>query len=350
MTMTTNAKITLLGILVLGISFLQFVTDENYRYLHIIYRELFFLPIILAGLWFGLRGALASSLAITLLYLPITLSNWRDLSPDDFSLLMDKLIYNLAAVILGLIKNQQNAEHKRMLEAENLASVGKAVATLAHDLKTPLIAIGGFTRLVQKEFKKGDPAYEKLEIVIGETRRLESMVKDMLSLSKPLNLEKSEGDINKLVLESTEVVVKAIENQNVLISTDLSDSLAPFSFDLQRIKEVLINLLMNAVQASPEGEIVSVSTAQKGKHVQIDVVDCGRGIPREDREKIFMPFFTTKKEGTGLGLAIVKKIIEAHKGRIEVLDNTLDGTIFRILLLAGETHISQASDQNGEKD
>ncbi len=102
-----------------------------------------------------------------------------------------------------------------------------------------------------------------------------------------------------------------------------------------RTEQVLINLLMNAVQASPEGETVIVSTSQEGGYVRIDVTDCGCGIPHEQKEEIFTPFFTTKKEGTGLGLAIVKKIIQAHEGDLEVLDNPEQGVTFRVLLPTG---------------
>ena len=348
--MTTKVKVVVIAILVLTISSLQFWTDASYRYLHIIYRESFFLPIILAGLWFALKGALASSLAITVLYLPITLSHWDNLSPNDFSLLVDKLIYNIAAVVLGVMKNRENAEHKRVLKAENLASVGKAVAAIAHDMKTPLIAIGGFTTLVQKEFERDDPRHKKLGIAIDETRRLETMVKEMLYFSRLLELKPSPGNINKVILESTEIVVRAIEGQKVSIAAHLSDRLPMFSFDESRIKEVLINLLMNAVQASPEGGTVTVSTIQRGEHVQIDVADCGPGIPLENREKIFTPFFTTKKEGTGLGLSIVKKIIEAHKGKINVLDNKPKGTIFKILLPKREGHVAQTESQADGRD
>ena len=112
-------------------------------------------------------------------------------------------------------------------------------------------------------------------------------------------------------------------------------NLPPVSFDVMRMKQALINLLMNAIQASPEGETVTVSTYQKGSYIGIDLSDNGCGIPHRQREEIFAPFSTTKKEGTGLGLPIAKKIIEAHDGRLEILDNTERGTTFRVLVPMG---------------
>jgi signal transduction histidine kinase len=98
------------------------------------------------------------------------------------------------------------------------------------------------------------------------------------------------------------------------------------------MKQVLINLLSNAVEASPVGGIVSVATFQKGKNLFLEVSDQGSGIPSLKKSDVFLPFFSTKKGGTGLGLTIVKKIIEAHRGRVEILDNPKKGTIFRIVL------------------
>jgi signal transduction histidine kinase len=98
------------------------------------------------------------------------------------------------------------------------------------------------------------------------------------------------------------------------------------------MKQVLINLLMNAVQASPEGETVTVTVCQKGRYIGIELSDNGCGISFTQSEEIFAPFSTTKKEGTGLGLPIAKKIIEAHKGHLELLDNPEQGATFRILL------------------
>jgi len=330
-----KAKMALIAFMVVGISSLHYGTDHGHRYLHIFYRELYFLPIVLAAFWFGLRGALATSLTITALFVPFALTHWQNLSPDDFSLAMDKLLYNIMAVILGILTDRERIQHGRMLEAESLAGMGKAVACVAHDMKTPLIAIGGFTSSVQKKLKKDDPNYGKLDIVIGETRRLENMVKEMLDFSRPLELDRSQADINEVIQESIAMVSKAPESSRVQIDMHLSNKFPPVSFDVMRMKQALINLLVNAVEASPEGETVTMSTYQKGGYIGIDLSDNGCGIPHSQREEIFAPFFSTKKEGTGLGLPITKKIIEAHDGRLEILDSTERGTTFRVLVPMG---------------
>jgi len=333
--MKNKAKITLIVILVVGISCLHYGTNLSQRYLHIFYRELYFLPIILAGFWFGLRGALATSLTITALFFPFMLTHWQNLSPDDFSLAMDKLLYNIVAVIFGVLKDRERSEHNRSLEAEELAGMGKALSGVAHDMKTPLIAIGGFTRSVQRGFKEDDRNYEKLDIVIQQTKHLENMVRHMLDFSRTLELDRSEADINKIIQESVAVVVKAAQNPKVKLDLHLSNELPMVSVDAMRMEQVLINLVMNAILASPEGETVTVATSRKDGYVRLDVTDCGCGIPHEQKGRIFDPFFTTKKEGTGLGLPIAKKIVEAHEGYLQFLDNPEKGVTFRVLLPIG---------------
>jgi len=169
-------KISIIAILVVGISSVHYLLALTQQHYHIFYRELYYLPLIMAGLWFGLRGALATSISITICFLPFILLTWEGFSPDDFSRLMELLLLNIVGLILGLFKNREKSAQKKILETERLAVIGRALAAVAHDLKTPLIAIGGYTRLVQKKMKKDDSDYRNLDVVIDETRRLESMI------------------------------------------------------------------------------------------------------------------------------------------------------------------------------
>jgi len=227
---------------------------------------------------------------------------------------------------------QREKALKRLRESESLAAMGRALSCVAHDIKTPLIAIGGFTSIVHKHLDPANPDREKLGIVLKETERLEAMVKDMLDFSKPLKLQKTREDISRILTETVEVVAKIAEQRNVNFKANLSHHIDPVSVDVARFKQVLINLLVNAVQASPSGQTVTIETHSRGRDLAIDVIDCGCGISLDQRPEIFSPFFTTKKEGTGLGLPIVQKIIDAHNGSVEVLDNPEGGVTFRVVL------------------
>jgi PAS domain S-box-containing protein len=225
---------------------------------------------------------------------------------------------------------QREKAGRALREAENLAAIGRALSSVAHDMKIPLVAIGGFSRLVQGHLSEDSPDREKLEIILNETERLEKMVRDMLDFSRPLALEKRRINLDAAVKESLQIVESIAREKGVSFSYEDLKDFQEIVLDPARFKQALINVLMNAVQASPEGERVVVRTRKKGAFVLIDVSDRGPGIPPEKRKEIFYPFMTTKKGGTGLGLPIIKKIVEAHEGKVEILEDTGVGTTFRL--------------------
>ena len=136
--------------LVGGTTVSYYFTEWKVHHYHVFYQGLYFLPVMLAGFWFALRGGLATSLGITILLLPFTITHWKGFSADDFNSVMELVLYNVVAVILGKLRDQERIVQKRLREAERLAAMGKAVSGLAHELKTPLIAIGGLSRLVRR--------------------------------------------------------------------------------------------------------------------------------------------------------------------------------------------------------
>ena len=327
-----RTRVILLAVLVAGITLLHYFTEWQVHYYHIFYQGLYFLPVMLAAFWFGLRGALWVSLSITILYLPFTIIHWKGFSADDFNSVMEMVLYNVVAVILGRLRDQEKAMQRRLHEAERLATVGKAFSGLAHDLKTPLIAIGGLSRLVQKNLEENNPCRNKLDLIIKETRRLEEMLKEILDFSKPLELRRSQEDIRKVINQCTDLISDLAQQRKVNIENQCPQNLPLVSFDAPRIKQALINLLINAIDASPGGETVKVYSNVKQKRLMIEVTDNGSGIAINKKEEIFVPFFTTKRDGTGLGLPIAKKIVEAHRGYLEVLPNHEKGVTFRVMI------------------
>lgn len=325
-------RVISLAALVTGITLLHYFTEWKVHYYHIFYQGLYFLPVMIAGFWFGLRGALCVSLSITILYLPFTIIHWKGFSADDFNSVMEMVLYNAVALILGKLRDQEKAVQKRLREAERLAAMGKAFSGLAHDLKTPLIAIGGLSRLVQKNLEEDNPCRNKLDLVIKETQRLEEMVKEILDFSKPLELRRSKDDIGKVINQCTDLISDLAQQRNVNVENQCPQNLPPVSFDASRIKQALINLLVNAIDASPGGETVKLYCYLKQKRLVIEVTDNGSGIAVNKKEEIFLPFFTTKRDGTGLGLPIAKKIVEAHHGYLEVLGNRERGVTFKVII------------------
>jgi signal transduction histidine kinase len=325
-----GVKIIFIAVLVASITFFHYITELELNSYHIFYQGLYFLPVMLAGFWFGLRGALGTSLSITILYLPFTFIYWKGFSVGDINNVMELVLYNAIAVILGKLKDREKAVQKRLSEAERLAAMGKAFSGLAHDLKTPLIAIGGLSRLIQKNLEEKNPFREKLDIIIEETQRLEKMVKEMLDFSRPLELHQSQEDVNQIICQTLVLVDDIAQKRRVRFHLQSSPNLPLISFDPTRMKQVLINLLINALEASSEGEVVTIHSYQEKRKLIIDVRDYGCGISIDKKVDIFSPFFTTKKEGIGLGLTIAKKIVEAHQGSLDVSNNPEKGLTFQV--------------------
>lgn len=329
-------KKILLVMLVLAISLLHYGIDHSSLHYHTFYSEFYYLPIVLAGLWFGLRGALMISAAITACYLPYVFQHWQGNSPYDIDKLVSVGLYNGLAVLVGILRNREIAASERLQQTRHLASVGRSLAAVAHDMKTPLVVIGGLTRRVWEKMDADDPARETLALVVREATRLEEMTKDMLDFSRPLNLRRTYADINKTVRDSLALVAEAAKKKHVRIVPELCAGLPDIYFDTMRMVQVIVNLLLNAVQASPAGGTVTVRTGEAGGSVIVEVIDNGCGIREDQRARIFDPFFTTKKEGTGLGLPIVRKIVDAHGWTLEIFNNRDKGVVSRIRLMVDE--------------
>jgi signal transduction histidine kinase len=326
-------KVGIIIVLIIVLSIFIFVTRyTQYRY-HSVYREFYFIPLVLAAFWFGLRGALLTSVVISCFYLIFLWSIWYGWSAEKINAFIEIVFLNGMALILGLLREREHRERRRTQKLENLATIGKTVSGIAHDMKTPLVAIAGFSRRILKKLEADDPHREKLTIIYQEAQRLESMVKDMLEYARPLNLRLSLADMNVILQESIAVVKGMAGEKQVTIEGRLSSNIAPLKLD-PRMKQVFINLLTNAVQASPPEETVVITSISEDDRIVIDITDHGPGIAAEQKENIFTPFFTTKKEGVGLGLVMVKNIVAAHGGEVQFFDNPppATGVTFRVIL------------------
>lgn len=327
-------KWSLLVLLIAGITVLHYITDQGKYFFHVFYGELYFLPIVLAGFWFGLHRALLVSVTITICYFPFIFYHWQSFSSNDLDRIFSLFLYNGLAVLTGVLRDRETSSRKKLLQAENLASMGRSLAAVAHDMKTPLVLIGGFAKRILKKMDADDPARMKLTLIIKETEKMESMTKDMLDFSKPLALNRIKGNCNTILENSLAKVNEAALRKNVAIQYGFIPDMKEIYFDSLRLEQMVVNLVLNAVEASPAGSTVTVNLSQSSEGLVLDVEDKGCGIPFTKKHKVFDPFFTTKKEGTGLGLPIVKKIVEAHGWSLQILDNAGGGTIFRVNLTA----------------
>ena len=220
-----------------------------------------------------------------------------------------------------------------LLRAGKLASLGELAAGLVHEMKNPLSGISAATQVMSEQLDKSDPRREIMQEMINQVERLNKTLNDLLSFAKPRLPQLMPVNINEVVQNSVLFTKAQANQQKIQLIEKYHDKLPTLWLDSEQIKQVLLNLILNAFQAMPSGGKLMIETKNSSsKTVSILVKDNGKGISPENLEKIFVPFFTTRAKGTGLGLPVSKKIIEMHEGTLEAESQVGVGTIFTITL------------------
>lgn len=242
-----------------------------------------------------------------------------------------RLYSNLQEMNTQLLHTQS-----RLIQSEKLAALGELVVSITHEIKNPLVSIGGFARRLERNFKENSPEKKYIRIILKEVKRLENILNSTLIYSREISFPFQLCEVNRLLEEAISVLESEISERNILVHREFSQDLPQVLGDPPQLKQVFLNLLVNSLQAiDRDGEIVVKTCLREGKKervVEVEVRDTGGGIPAEILENIFNPFFTTKQEGTGLGLAIAHKIITQHKGKIEVINQPGIGATFLVRL------------------
>ena len=223
------------------------------------------------------------------------------------------------AIVLVRREARRNAEERERERERRLASLGEMSAVLAHEIKNPLASLKGNAQLLSKMLPMGEKPRAKADRVVDEAVRLEQLTNDLLRFVRTGEIRRAPTDPGALVREAAESIPGEV-------AIDIALAPASWSLDPGRIREVIVNLVDNAVAAGPPA---SATVRSANGRLVIEVADRGTGVPEEDREKIFEPFFTGKTQGTGLGLAIARRVIEQHGGTIGVFDNPGGGALFR---------------------
>ncbi len=203
-----------------------------------------------------------------------------------------------------------------LLQAERLSTIGKMAALLAHEIRTPLVSIGGFARKMLRSTPPEDPRKEEMDIIVSEVSRLERLVDQVLGYSKLAKPEYKPTDVNSLVRSVLLIMQDEIDKHSVHAVLDLDPSLPPAEADESQLRQALLNLVTNSIEAMPCGGVLTITTSLDGEYFEIGVCDTGVGITQENFDNLFTPFFTTKGTGTGLGLAVVSYVVNNHNGSL----------------------------------
>lgn len=365
---TNIYRLLLVIALLLGITLGHYLIGGHIKAIHEIFQRLYYIPIILSSFWFGLKGGLIISLTVSLLYAPHLLLQWAGAFTTDLGKFLEIVLYNIVGWVTGILaqaktrqtqkleiaslrlqhsfeklKNQANLllhTEEQLHRAERLSALGELTAGLAHEIKNPLGAIKGVTEILKEDFPLDSERQEFMEILLKEVDRLNAVVEKFLKLSKPLPQKPQRVEINSLIQQMVLLVKKEAENRRISIEQDLAVLEEPCQLDAEQMRQVMLNIMLNSIQAMPEGGNLRINTRimeeedghSLNRWLHLIFIDNGIGIPPENLEKIFNPFFTTKPNGTGLGLPITYKIIRNLTGRIEVQSEPGKGTQVTVII------------------
>jgi PAS domain S-box-containing protein len=248
------------------------------------------------------------------------------------------LLQNSAGEQLGLVLIFEDVSREIRMEEEfrrmgELAAVGQLAASIAHELRNPLSSIKGAAQFLQKEYEDHASIVEFLSIIIEEVNGLNKLTTEFLDFARPVRLELKPVSLNKLVEKTLQLMSVHITDNNVVVKEMLSRCLPSIQADAEQLEQVFKNIVINALQAMPEGGLLTVETGPTASGgAYMSVTDSGIDIPADKIERIFQPFVTTKTKGTGLGLSVVHKIVENHGGKIEVTSEVGKGSTFRVFM------------------
>jgi signal transduction histidine kinase len=240
-----------------------------------------------------------------------------------------RLYSNLQEMNTQLLQTQS-----RLIQSEKLAALGEVVASITHEIKNPLVSIGGFARRLDRNLQENSPEKKYMRILIKEVKRLETILNETLAFSKEPATSFDYHDLNRIIEDTLFILEGELQERNISVAKELAQNLRPLFSDPQQMKQVFLNLFVNAIQAMGRDGNLAVKTSIQRRDerevMQVEVTDTGGGIRLEILDNIFNPFFTTKHDGTGLGLSIAHKIITQHRGEIEVINHPGVGATFLI--------------------
>jgi signal transduction histidine kinase len=241
---------------------------------------------------------------------------------------------------LQLSHQELASAQQRLVQTERLASMGQLSAGVAHELNNPLGTVLIYSHMLLKQLHDGDPARPDLQMIVSEATRCKNIVRGLLDFARQSRVAKAPTRIQDLVRSVVTIVAAKGEAAGVRVVAEVSDDLPTMMIDEGQIKQMLINLVQNGMDAitTGSGEVkVSAGLCRQGEAVEIQVSDTGCGVPPENLAKLFTPFFTTKEmgKGTGLGLAIAYGVIKMHSGDISVESQPGQGTTFTVCLPVG---------------
>ncbi|MFC7685607.1 ATP-binding protein [Ureibacillus sp. GCM10028918] len=262
----------------------------------------------------------------------ICVSNVGENGQINYYRMDSKFNYNMNLIVTTITDETEKILLKQQVnQQESLNSIGQMAATIAHEVLNPMTSLKGFIELLKLNYSSVDNL-NYLSVMDSELQRMESILTELLYLSKPIERSYEETSIIQVVNEVTELMTPHALKHNILLKLVDCNDYPIIMGNHNRLKQMLINLIKNAIEVMCNGGVIMIKVENHNEGVEVSIIDEGRGLSDIEMDQLFTPFFTTKSTGTGLGLALVKKVVEEHKGSINVESTLGLGTTFKISL------------------
>lgn len=360
---------TVLGIVIL-ISVLHYHTAQAHIWLHPLLQRAYYIPVLLAAMWFGWRGGVLAAGISSILYIPFVSSMWKTSSAysasEYIAVGMFFAIGGLSGALFDLERGhrlkveetarklsevyaQLQASFEQLRRADRLTALGELSAGLAHEIRNPLGSIEGAVEILRRPNLEEDTKQEFGAMAEEEIGRLKGLLTHFLQFARPQQPRRTPTNLHDLLDSVRRLADETAKMSGTRICVDAQGELPTLSVDPEQVKQVLLDLVLNAVQAMPAGGKVVLRATQQGDDVHLEVEDEGVGVEEGNLQRIFDPFFTTRAGGTGLGLPIAHQIVSQHGGRIEVKRNVEKGMTFSAVLpIQAVNHADHGSALVGE--
>ncbi|HTW91405.1 MAG TPA: ATP-binding protein [bacterium] len=311
----------------------HYLAPMHNEFWHDLFRRLYYLPIILAGFRYGLRGGLVAAVVVSVLFVPHVLMTRAMLPRQASEAVFEIPLYLVVGVVTGILSDRQRKANDSLRRAERLKTLGEMAAGMAHEVKNPLAAIRSSAQILTERLS-GKEA-ELARIVVSEVDRLNRVVNEFLDYARPAALKREPVLLSSLLDSCLELLAPVIEQAGVTVRRSHSDGEHKVDADPNQLRQVFLNLILNAVQAMQTGGQVALDVRQEAGSTRVSVRDTGPGIPPDKLKQVCEPFYSTKPGGTGLGLSVAQRIVAEHGGRLEITCATGAGTTATVILPGG---------------
>lgn len=353
-------RLSVLIAAIVGVSLLHYQTPTTHIWLHPLFQRAYYIPLLLMALWFGWRGGLIAAALAGLLYIPHILMSWSSHPEYTATQYVEIAMFFVITTLTGILSDQERAQRRTIEEtarklsevyaqlqksfeqlrrADRLSALGELSAGLAHEIRNPLGSIEGAVQILGRRELPEETRQEFTDLAYREVVRLKGLLTNFLEFARPQPPRMIASDVGLLLQSVVKLASETAVMARVGLRVETAESVPPLSVDPEQIKQVLLNLVINAIQAMSNGGQITLRAHADGDSVRIEVEDEGTGIPPEDLERVFDPFFTTRSNGTGLGLSIAYQIVSRHGGHIGARRNSQRGMTFSVTLPVDKTAV-----------